>query len=61
VASWEVTGRGEEPNMNPFAAFSTLKLNFERAMEKAAGKFTRGFREIPEVRRWLAEQADHRE
>ena len=53
VASWDVTGRGEEPNSNPLAAVSTLERNFERAMQKAAWKFTSGFRDIPEVRRWL--------
>lgn len=54
VASWEVTGRGREPVDD--GAISTLKRNFERAMTEAAGKLVNGFREIPEVRQWLAEQ-----
>ncbi len=61
VASWDVTGRGEEPNSNPLAAVSQLKRNFEHAMQKAAWKFTSGFRDIPEVRRWLAEQASRKD
>lgn len=62
VASWDVTGRGEEPGSasSPLAAgrtaFSTLKRNIEHAMQEAAWKFTSGFRDIPEVRRWLSEQ-----
>jgi hypothetical protein len=54
VVSWEVTGRGEEPVDN--GAVSTLKQNFEHAMAEAARKVVSGFRDIPEVRRWLAEQ-----
>jgi len=61
VASWDVGGRGEEPNSNPFAGVSMLKRNFEHAMQKAAWKFTSGFRDIPEVRRWLAEQASRKD
>jgi len=38
-------------------AISHLKRNFEHAMREAAWKFTSGFRDIPEVRRWLAEQS----
>jgi len=57
VASWDVTGRGEEPNTNPLAGVSTLQRNFEHAMQKAAWKFTSGFRDIPEVREWIAKQA----
>jgi hypothetical protein len=58
VASWEVTGRGQKPaSTNPFDFMSILKWNFEHAMQIAAWKFTSGFRDIPEVRRWLAEQA----
>jgi hypothetical protein len=51
VASWEITGRGEEPDWNP------LKRNFGLAMREAAWNFTSGFRDVPEVQRWLAEQA----
>jgi hypothetical protein len=57
VASWDVTGRGERPSSNLLAAVSTLKQNFEQAMREAAWKLTSGFREIPEVREWLAGQA----
>jgi hypothetical protein len=54
VASWEVTGRGKDPVDN--GAVSTLKRNFEGAMAEAARKLVNGFRDIPEVRQWLAEQ-----
>ena len=56
VASWEVTGRGEEPVVNPLGGVQTLKRNFEHAMREAAWNFTRGFRDVPEVRRWLEER-----
>jgi hypothetical protein len=54
VASWEVTGVGKEPVDN--GAISTLKRNFERAMAEAARNLVNGFRDIPEVRQWLAER-----
>lgn len=38
-------------------AISQLKRNFELAMREATWKLTSWFRDIPEVRRWLAEQA----
>jgi hypothetical protein len=53
VASWEVTGRGEEPVANPLGGVQTLKRNFEYAMREAAWKFTSEFRDVPDVRRWL--------
>ena len=56
VAPWEVTGRGEEPVVNPLGGVQTLKRNFEHAMREAAWNFTRGFRDVPEVRRWLEER-----
>jgi hypothetical protein len=59
VASWEVTGRGKEPVDN--GGISTLKRNFERAMAEAARKLVNGFRDIPEVRQWLAEQGVRRD
>jgi hypothetical protein len=33
-----------------------VKRNFERAMREAAWMLTSGFRDVPEVRRWLEEQ-----
>jgi len=54
VASWEVTGRGTEPVDN--GGIATLKRNFEGAMAEAARKLVNGFRDIPEIREWLAEQ-----
>ena len=59
VVSWDVSGRGEEPfsTINPFAIVSVVKRNFEQAMREAAWNLTSGFREIPEVRQWLAKQA----
>ena len=61
VASWEVTGRGNEPVGNPLDAFSTLKRNFHHAMREAAWRFTSGFRDVAEVRRWLDEQVVHKD
>ena len=61
VASWNVTGRGDEPIANLLAAESTVKRNFENAMRDAAWQLTSGFREIPEVRRWLAGQAGRKD
>lgn len=55
MASWDITGRGNEPVANPLAAVSTIRRNFEHAMREAAWKFTSGFRDVPEVRRWLEE------
>ena len=54
AASWEVTGRGSAPVED--GAISTLKRNFESAMAEAARMFVTGFRDVPEVRNWLAEQ-----
>jgi len=56
VASWAVTGSNSEPIANPLAAVSALRGKFEQAMREAAWKLTSGFRDIPEVRRWLDEQ-----
>jgi len=61
VASWDVTGRGERPSSNLVDADSNRKQNFEQAMREAAWKLTSGFHEIPEVRRWLAEQASRKD
>lgn len=55
-ASWDVTGQGSEPIANPFAAVSTVRRSFEQAMREAAWRLTSGFRDVPEVRRWLNEQ-----
>jgi hypothetical protein len=72
VASWYVTGRGSEP-FHPTCFLptclltimselkSTTKRNLEHAMREAAWEFTSGFRDIPEVRRWLAEQASRKD
>lgn len=56
VASWDVTGQGTEPTSNPFDAPSSIRRNFEHAMREAAWKLTSGFRDFPEIRRWLEEQ-----
>jgi hypothetical protein len=60
VTSWDVTGRGTGPvGTNPLPATSVPRWNFEYAMREAAWKLTSGFRDIPEVREWLAKQAVH--
>jgi len=58
LASWQVTGWGKEP-----VSFSQLtpRRSYGRAMREAAWKFTSGFHDIPEVKRWLAEQADRKD
>jgi hypothetical protein len=56
-ASWEVTGRGREPVDDDDGAITTLKRNFERAMAEGARKLVNEFRDVPEVRQWLANQA----
>jgi hypothetical protein len=54
-ASWEVTGRGREP-VDDDGAIKTLKRNFERAIAEGARKLVNEFRDVPEVRQWLANQ-----
>jgi hypothetical protein len=56
VASWSVEGAAAEPIENPLAAVAGVKRNFEQAMREAAQRLTRGFRDVPEVRPWLAAQ-----
>lgn len=47
--------------MRAIAGINMLKRNFEYAMREAAWKLTSGFREIPEVREWLAGQAGRKD
>ena len=54
VASWTIEGTAAEPVGNPLEAVANVKRNFEHAMRDAAWKLTREFRDVPEVRRWLA-------
>jgi hypothetical protein len=60
VGSWTVTGRGHTlPPDGVFwvaSATESVKRSFERAMREAAWMVTSGFRDVPEVRRWLLEQ-----
>jgi hypothetical protein len=56
VASWTVSGAGAEPIDNPLGAVGALKRSFERAMREAAWKLTSEFRDVEDVRRWLAAQ-----
>jgi hypothetical protein len=56
IATWSVTGQGNEPIGNPLAPVGTIRRSFEQAMREAALKLTSGFREAPEVRRWLDAQ-----
>lgn len=57
VASWDVTGQSSESIGNPLAPVGSIRRNFEHAMREAAWKFTSGFRDVHEVRQWLAKQA----
>jgi len=56
VMYWEAAGRRREPLGNPLTPVNTVKRSFELAMQDAVSEFTNGFRDIPEVRRWLDEQ-----
>jgi hypothetical protein len=56
VKSWEAAGRRREPLGNPLTPVSTVKRSFALAMQDAVLEFTSGFRDIPEVRRWLDKQ-----
>jgi hypothetical protein len=57
IAAWSVTGQGNEPvGTPPFNAVAIIKRSFEQAMREAALKLTSGFREVPELRRWLDAQ-----
>jgi hypothetical protein len=53
VATWSVTGQGNEPIGNQLAPAGTIRRSFEQAMREAAWKLTS---EVPEVRRWLDAQ-----
>jgi hypothetical protein len=54
VASWSVDGAAAEPLDNPLDAVGIVKRSFEGAMREAAWMLTTGFREVTEVRQWLA-------
>lgn len=55
----EMLKRDFDAMREAIAGINMLKRNFEHAMREAAWKLTSGFREIPEVRQWLAKQAVH--
>jgi hypothetical protein len=55
VASWSSTGSGHERVGSPNAV-GTIRRSFERAMTESAWKATSGFRDIPEIPRWLDSQ-----
>jgi hypothetical protein len=54
IASWSIDGTAAEPLENPRDAVGIVKRSFEGAMSEAAWMLTTGFREIAEVRQWLA-------
>jgi hypothetical protein len=54
VASWSIDGTAAVPLDNPLDAVGIVKRSFEGAMSEAAWMLTTGFREIAEVRDWLA-------
>ena len=54
VASWSIDGAAAEPLDNPLDAVGIVKRSFEGAMSEAAWMLTTGFREVTEVRQWLA-------
>ena len=56
VTAWDVGGSDCAPTGNPLGAHTTLKQSFEQVMREDAFSFVSGFRDIPNVRRWLAEQ-----
>ena len=54
VASWSIDGTAAEALDNPLDAVGIVKRSFEGAMSEAAWMLTTGFREVTEVREWLA-------
>jgi hypothetical protein len=56
LVSWSLEGAALEPMGSPLAAVDVVKRSFEGAMREAAWQLTAGFRDIPEVRQWLAAQ-----
>jgi hypothetical protein len=56
VTAWDVSGNDCVPVAKPLKAHTTLKESFEQVMREDAFTFVSGFRDIPNVRRWLAEQ-----
>jgi len=56
VASWDISGEDCAPEQNPLATLNTRKLSFEQVMREAAWNLISGFRDVPDVRRWLDAQ-----
>jgi len=56
VTAWDVSGSECAPVGNPLRTHATLKESFEQVMREDAFTFVSGFRDIPNVRRWLTEQ-----
>jgi len=56
VTAWDVSGNDCAPVGNPLRTYATLRESFEQVMREDAFTFVSGFRDIPNVRRWLAEQ-----
>lgn len=56
VAEWDVSGNDCAPAGNPLGAHALLKQSFEQVMRADVFSFVSGFRDVPNVRRWLAEQ-----
>jgi len=53
VASWNVRGSGEKAGQVGFGFGRWMGEATDLAMQNAATKFLTGFRDVPEVRRWL--------
>jgi len=56
VTAWDVSGNDCAPVGNPLRTYATLRESFEQVMREDAFTFVSGFRDIPNVRRWLSEQ-----
>ena len=59
LASWTVSGEGlatSALSLTDTASWNIEQRSVELAMREAAWKFMSGFRDVPEVRRWLDER-----
>lgn len=54
IGSWRVRGMGEAQT-HAFGEIQVLSRATDRAIQDALTKFVKGFRDVPEVRRWLRE------
>lgn len=54
LLEWAITGEGESGQASPMDESGPFRQAAEKAMEKAAMRFTRSFEDVPEVKRFVA-------